>query len=591
MPDTQVVSGSELTSNPGNANLGYSTGIGYGANPANSNPFEGVDNTLARIQEQDYKDRTQRHLEQRADIEGTAQMLAQTKGSLFNTKDEHGNNVSFTPLPEDKKIMDAQADKIRKLTLNHPETYKTLPEFFEAQKELEYMRNHAGLRSAFAAQQNLLASTEADPTERAGLLGNADEQIKSSLTDYKMPVPYRQGPKFIDELADPKLWQDQKDLQQFGTVIEKRPDGTTFEVKKAGIPTNELLKPLTDVSNRGYVNAQNAMTLWLRKPQAQDPNYINAMNAKIAENAAARGIQPIYGAQVTPDGKVVYSQDPRQLLAAHNLYSYGALRNEEKPSDFKSKEAETQARIKKMKNDSALGWARLKFDKDKQAQEKEKYHATNAALEVADTFNNARNGKQETVDIKITPDLLAAAKTSGLDLSKYKFTKINAKDQNITEIVGAQKYNAAGVLQDDYEAPEEAYHLISPTGAQDDRVVARVPQFEKRKDSKDHETIVKTGYKWTFVSPQEGIANKIKYINSSSGSKSIQIVQAIDDAVNTLNEAFGAPKEAKQAQQEQTSDDEAVIRARLQPAKVKRKDGTTINVLYDPVTQKRYAAE
>lgn len=587
--DTPVTSGSDLISNPGNANLGYSSGVGYGANPAVTNPLEGVDNTLARIQQQDSAMRMQRHLEQRQDIEGLSQMLAQTNGSLFNMKDAQGNNVSFTPLPGDKKQLDEQADRIRKIVLNKPENYKNDPDFYKAKQELDYMTRHASVRSAFATQENQLASGEQNPDERNGRLSNMNEQINSNLTDYKMPSPYKEGPKFKDELADPKLWQDPSKLQHFGTENVTRADGTAYEVSKSGIPTNELLKPINDVSSAGMTNAKNAATLWLHSPEAQNAGFIKQMDQQIVDNAKQRGIDPVFAAIVNPDGSIQYNPNPGQILAAHNLYSYGALRSEEKPSDAGIKQeaekaniAHTKAQIADMKDKNDIAWYNAKKD------DKPKYEATNTALKVADTFLSGREGTQKPIDIKITPDLLQAANSSGINYKNFTISKGNANDQNIKEIIGAPKYDESGKLQSgDYESPEEVYHLVSKDGIENDKFAAKVPIYRKVKSEKKgvkSEGIEKVGTQWVFVSPQEAVSNKIRY--TARNINNIQVPQAIENAVNTLNDAFSGKKpEASQA-----TDDEATVKARLKPITITKKDGTTIKALIDPVTNKKYAA-
>lgn len=591
MPDTQVVSGSELTSNPGNANLGYSTGIGYGANPANPNPFEGIDNTLARIQQQDYQDRTQRHLEQRQDIDNLYKMLTETKGSVFNMKDANGNNISMQPLPDDNKVLKRKADERRRNALNHPETYRTQDKAIENETELNRLTNHAGARAVFAANQRLLAAQEQDPEEREGILKNLDEQLKSSLEEGAPLVPYFRQEKINPDIFFPKDYLSDKDLSTTYTTH------TADNVQKdmVGLKDNVLDFRANIRKNAAMgVKANTFASAFVKSGGFTDPNTIAENNAAGDYTNEQRGWKPgsphyiKHISDVLQNGQIrVNTTDPAEITYALLAPSKGALSPNTKPSDSQSKEAETQARIKKMKNDSALGWARLKLDKDKQAQEKDRYHATNAALEVADTFSKAREKTVDKLNDQNQSELIAAVRSFNIDPTKTTISILNPDDQIIRQIAGAKKYNTSGAGQNDYESPVEAYYIKSQDGIEGDRIATKIPVKTKFKNKEGVDEIT-TSYKWTFTALPEAVGNTINYINRNNHST--QVPQAIDEAINTANEALGI-KKSHSKKDINVTEDESAIRARLQPVKVKTKNGTMVNVLYDPITQKRYAAE
>lgn len=542
--DTPVTSGNELIGNPGNAALGYSSGVAYGTNPATTNYTEGVDNTLARIQQQDAAMRMQKHLEQRQDMDDLYKMLAETKGSLFNMKDANGNNVSFTPLPEDKKILDQKADEKMRLVLNNPGHYKTMPELHRMDREISELKDYANGRAYFSTKEGLAASAEQNSTERANRLKNRDEQLSSPLTDYKPLNPYMEGPKFVDRFAGDKRWDDPKNQQEYGTEIVSR-NGVDYEVKKHGFPANEIYSPLNDESKEGITNATNGMNIWRGLPEAHNPDYINKMNSVIKTNADAMGKPPVYEAWVNPDGTIQYNQNPREWLTAHNLYSYGSLRTTEKISDAAEKRKTAEADIQDKKDKLDLAKKEFKLKQDKQSQDtvdkaSESLDASVAAKQVSDLFDNKSKDKSGLHNILTgynhenkgytapVPALAAELRKGGINPTLHQFVKLNQGDQNIREMLGVN------------EVPEEAYLVHDPQGKGDDMIAALVPKYEKLNVTGTGQEMKKMS-SWMFVTKKDATANKIDAV--SKKAKTLKVANEI----NSQNEEGADSK--KQAPQ------------------------------------------
>ena len=423
-------------------------------------------------------------------------------------------------------------------------------EEYKKKQEYDQLVRHASIRSAFNTQQQLQASAEQDPDERTGILNNAKDQIASPLTDFQMPVPHMQRPQFNDELAN-DIYKNKANFQQFGTVPTQKlgPDGKTmmdYETTKSGIPNSAILKPIQDITRDGQRNAKTAMQNWLKLPESHDPAAINYMNQVISERAAQRGIPPVFAATVGPDGQIHYNPNAGQALAAHYLYSHGALYSEDKPSKDREEAAAAASKLLSDKAERAAKWAgvaKTMADIDKVKSEtgsddeevkgalSSVYNVISKAKEATFTgVNDAFGGLPEPQKVQA----VGALTNSGLDLSKVKVTPLNPNDEDVMHMGGEQK-SIGGNLVLAGKKPTEAYLVDGGTGnPKDDKYLASfIKETPQMKDGKPTGVMEKEPY-WKVVSLPEAARNYVfSNRNYSEGDK---------DKDNRLNEVAAKAK-------------------------------------------------
>lgn len=561
--DTPVTSGSDLISNPGNANLGYSSGVGYATNPAVADPFSGINDTLSRIQQQDAQMRMQRHLEQRQDLDNLNKMLSETGGSLFNMKDANGNNNSFVPLPEDKKILDDKTRTLHRLMLNNPEHYQTIPEFNDQYRELKLLTRQAGVRSAFHTSEGLEAAKEADPEEQAKRIENREKNISTPLADYAPVNPYMPNPK-VDPLAFfPKGVLTDKDADTTYKVSFPQSDGTTLEKDMVGKKDNvvdfrERARVSTQLNAQAKIYAAGLLRELGQNPQ-KAVDLINSAD-KFNQDRGYTPDNPHYlhhVVDVLPNGQIKLNiNDPVELSYALLGPSIGALSPNLKPSDANIKQRAEEADIEDKKGRLALANKEYELKKDKQSQDaldkaQNGLDASVAAKQVSDAFNGslnqsklhnlpvsewlkgynpaiAKNAKGQAMGE--LPHLEEALTGRGLDPANHIFTKVNKGDLNVQEMLGEK------------ETPKEAYFIHDTKKKGEDMLVALMPEFKKMKKQGVGDVMEEQPPHWVFVSKKDAIANKISSL--SKKAKSIKVANAINEAQGGESGNEATPKES-----------------------------------------------
>lgn len=350
----QIPTGSDILSYHGDPGLAAGTNPGGSLPWGNNDVTQGMSSALDKIQEVnaqksliDYK----RKLQSQDDL---AKMLSETGGSVFNMKGANGQNVSFSPLPDDQKVLTDKAHDLRKMILDNPDNYMFNQDYLDKKNEYSQLANHAGLRATAYNNYNLDAQKSDDPQERNQIKNWQKQEVTDhKLTEGYTPEPWLATIKSTDPIG--KEWEDQKKWQEFGTKIDNRQDAdgnpVDFEVKTIGKP-NSLFTSIANGTD--YVNLKNSTTnynLWKQLPEARDPNAILQMDQKIKQYATARGIQPYYPATVDQQGNITYTQDPRIANAGLALEKHGDLQTEEKPSDASSKQVKEGVEINKAKAD------------------------------------------------------------------------------------------------------------------------------------------------------------------------------------------------------------------------------------------------
>lgn len=572
MADTPVTSGSDLTSNTGNAGLGIGGGGGvqYAANPVTDQNLNGVNATLDKVFDQDAQMQVLRYKQRQKDLDDLSQMLSETGGSAFNIKGDNGQNMSFAPLKQDQQALIDSARETHNEIIAHPESAHYSQKVAELRQKHQWLVQNASNRAVFAADANTMAAKSNDAAERQAILDNRDRQLQSNVKDFAPLDPHLPALSVKPTIVE-KDYEDDKKLQSFGTKIQSKQtsDGGSvdYQVESKGIPNTALLSILgaTPLSDE-YNNARNIAYGFQQLPQFNDPKYISAINEDIQKRAAARGIQPVFPATIGPDGKVVINPDPREVTAALNIEKYGGFRTTEKPTDERMKQMKESAEIghiaqenKKILSDiqharkeEEIAAGKLKIDQSKENREEleaaqGKIEANSAVATVLKISNDARSkGKFTTLDkIKLPPnttteDISSALTNNGIDPSNYTVSLLNAKDQGIQNLAGEQAQKANGDETQGVNKPISAFYVKSKTGnINDDRYLVFYRKINPEgigADGKQSET--SATIEWKLVSPQDAVEHTIKGAKNYSNITD-KTLENIGHARNKWNEVTG----------------------------------------------------
>ena len=610
------ISANEIEQYKGDPALGYSgaNAVEYGSNPQIQNPLQGLDSTLARMEQEDAQMRFQKHLENRQDLENIHKTLRGVDGSVFNMKGSNGKDLSFTPLPDDKKILDEKANKLRKYIIDHPASYQHDNKYLQMQADLDAHSHVAGQRAVFHADQNQMAMQSQDPDERAGYMQNIQKELKTPLTNLQTPNPYMPKPKLANDI-DVSKYVDPKNREQLGTAIETRtlPDGTKadYEVTTSSIPKNVILKPLTDFSSEMTTQTKNWVNAFNTDPYNSDPARISAINKKINDNAQLLGVQPYYPAFIDPNtGKVVPNPNQREAYTGLRIEAYGKPVKSEKVSDYKSKQIAAEeevkyknAQIAKIYKDMEDAKERLRLAKNKDDREgadaaEKDYVSSSAVAKILKTTNDVRDKKDFTSvdDFKTNSAIKGILKNNlennGLNPKDYEITHLSTNDATIQNLSGEQAQKANGEPEKGVNKPKDAFYIKSKTGnINDDRYVMVFDKYVPKlnPDGTEHispETkkpvIVKeTQYK--LVSPKEAVGHTIKGEKNYDGITD-KTIEAIGSGEYRWNEVSGgeqqkaSPAQAKKADKAVIPDKVKKIANGSNPTIISTKDGTFYKV-------------
>lgn len=440
-PQAPWTSGSEILANPGNANLASGSGSGSMPITVDAKPIYSV---LDRLGDEDVKMRFQKQAQDREDQAALSKTLAEIGGkggSAFNMKGADGSNVSFSPLPDDQKVLQSKADELRQIILKNPDKYDYDPQFLRKKEEYNYLLQHAGKRSILHSQNRLGAQQATDPEDREGYLkSNQDEILGHSLTDFHEPNTYLQ--KQTTDLEAIQSQKERENKENKTTLGSEVKDG--YQTDKFGL-TNEV----ADVRSRmvpgtkAYVEGVKLSQSFI-KNYAQHPAWVEDMNAKILENNAERGLKPGDAhyqppvAIVKPDGTVGFlSTDPAQITGAIFFASHGGVSKDVKPSNIDEQRNKIKADEQREKEQTAIArqtlWEHIRHNKAEEAkgikptteqlkQNNDEKAGVAAYHEVKKVYDPA-NYKEH---IPATPENKLAIEKSGYNPKEYEFFKVPA---------------------------------------------------------------------------------------------------------------------------------------------------------------------
>jgi hypothetical protein len=441
-PQAPWTSGSDILSNPGNAALASGSGAGVMPLQIDTKPVYSV---LDKMMDEDVRMRFQKQAQDREDRAALGQTLAtlKGKGSAFNMKGADGSNVSFSPLPDDQRVLQEKADDLRRTILKNPDNYDVDPQYLKKKEEYDYLLQHASKRAILHSQNRVSAAQAADPEDRAGYLQtNQDEILSHSLTEFHEPNSYIPKPTI-----DPEKILSGKEL------ADKNNYHTIKTDVKDGVQTDMigLRDDMADIRSRitpgtpAYVEAVKMSQSFI-KTMDNDPQAVIAMNDRLAKYNAERGYQPgdpHYQppvAQVTPEGKVLFpaKPDPAQIVGAIYFDRHGGLTPSQKPTKIEEEKRNLESEIKRRQDQTSIEYAKLKAEREKLKAEAEKTKKPSA--EELKENQNEKSGLAAYREVKnvYAPDhytsknklsqvkSLEVGAAAGLPVSDYEFYKVPA---------------------------------------------------------------------------------------------------------------------------------------------------------------------
>lgn len=503
MAEAPFISGSEITSGQGNAALGLGGGVAFDFNPQNTNPLAGIDSTLSRLQEQDYKNSVLQYQQGIKDRDALNQMLAYSGGSVANMKDANGRDVSINLIPDDQKYLLEKADNIRRgmgknwsRSMGDPEIQKQINDY---QRDVR----HASARAAALTQDQLDLSKENDPVERAKMQQNIQNEILSKkLTDYHAPQPHLRKPTFNpDAVYPPNYLTNKESYADYQVVSGTDKDGNLVYTTMRGLKDDIFdFRARAMRDSNLWADAQNMASSWLQH-EGQNPQAIAKMNRNIDMINRQRGYVDAQGNPTSPhfipypaelipgpNGQVAirYNENPVDIdyaiMAEHN----GQLQRQAKVEKTAQEIEKEKVGIDKTKAEIAQGWRRLQNEEEKarrdyqlaiskgdkeDAKEKELdlagYNANKIVHKAFDRYRKQGKPVLENVQQQISTELI----NQGIDPAQYKIVTIPQNDPDIKNMLAEPGIDVFSKINGTLRAPKEAYALISNNGKIKDDVI------------------------------------------------------------------------------------------------------------------------
>jgi hypothetical protein len=553
-------SASDITSNPGNAALGYSGGVGYSTNPADTNPGAPIQSVLGQIAQTEERKRIAEKARQQKEQDDLAAYLASTGESVFNMKGPDGKSSGFTMLPQDREYVNERVNEIRNKVVSEPGTYKFDAELKSKEQELKQLTDLAGIRATEVAKRKVLAAGTNDILERERILKSIQDIEKEPVYSFKTPDAYLPAPTWtIEGLGVDKdiltgKNKEATDILQVGTEIDK--NGNEIAILRPGIRASVL-----DVRNKirkgspEYAVAANMVKALYSDPSALTKEAMLQLNYDISDYNSARGLTPEDANYAPPIAKF-YGDDSFEMPELNDEsirnISYGLLAQ-------RAGQLGMGKEIKKLKSDLdkereatrvASGYLNLarvkqkqegdKITKEDRAEEGKKREAMSDALGIYELIS------QPTV--KALDEVISSVKEgerSGLNkiiqemggsTKDYNVRILPVSDGTIKNIAAIRGNSLKGEPNKIISKPQYAYLLVPKSG---DKSAARfVFGYKILKPVVDDETgeIVKdkkTEYKlpkmqevmeWKVQSPQEALKAKSMASNNFD-DKTAQLIE------------------------------------------------------------------
>lgn len=484
----QFVSGSDILSNTGNAGLGYSSGVAYNANPADTNPFAAVQSTLTQVTAHEAQKRALERERQLKEHDDLAKYLTETGTTAFNQKGPNGEHMGMDMLPEDRAIVNAAADDLNKTVVANPRTYKFDPAIREKETNFRQLVRQASLRAIDVASKQQMAAKENNPIERARILENIQGNRGKPVSDFATPEPYLPKEKYniTDFVAEDVLSGKNKEAYTETTTAGLDKNGNEITT------TQKIIRPdILDIREKAkqgtatYGSAVNMARSFYESPAAQSPQAILDMNGKIDQlnaSPAYKDHQIPHIAEVLPSGKIKYNNlDAPSVSYALLAETYGhpiSSTDVERTAATVGKE-KTELQFAKDKNrreesDLKLKWAKFeddksKLSKDEKAAQLKELNARTTANTIHKVLANVKGLKPLDEVMNSVPEsdrsgLAQSLADYGFDNSNYQVGALNSMDATVKYMAGIQYMNKEGQLQKGSSAPKYSYVMMPKSG-------------------------------------------------------------------------------------------------------------------------------
>lgn len=558
-------SASDITSNPGNAALGYSGGgVGYSTNPADSNPGAPIQSVLGQIAQTEERKRIAEKQRQQKEQDELAAYLASTGESVFNMKGPDGKSSGFTMLPQDREYVNERVNEIRNKVISEPDTYKFDADLKAKEQELKQLTDLAGIRATEVAKRKVLAASTNDMRERERILKSIEDIEKEPVYSFKTPDAYLpsatwdiEGLGISKDVLSGKIKDGWDDIA-VGT--EKDANGNEIIISQPGIRGSIL-----DTRNRmvrgskEFTNAENMVKAMYANPNAVSPASILQLNQGIANYNKLRGYKPgdaNYAppvGEVFPDGTV---ELPELNDSTIPDIAYGLLAQKSGQAGIAKEIKKTKSELDKEKsamkvaegnlavNRGQLDLAWAKFNRGEKEMTKveaaERRAELNAMTDAVDIYEMlTADAKPKNMDFSIPETKRTIKETilenTGLDVGQYNVSDLPGSDVTITNIAGARSFDAKGQPGKVSIKPKFAYRFTPKNG--DISQTKLVFGYKINKPMVDDETgeVVmdkKSGGKlpkmqevleWKIQTPEEAIATRSMASNNFNNKSAAEI--------------------------------------------------------------------
>lgn len=582
---------SEINSQAGDPNL---SGAAVNFDPAVKAPLQPIQDTFNRVDaesfqrqeqlqrekhdiltrqmEMDHQDKVLKYQQSLKEREALFNFFNKNPGiSSANLKDADGNDMSIPFLPQDQKEIEDGNKSMQKKAYSDIPAFLFGPDSTNYKNEFNTKTRNASIKAIYATQAKQLLQTADDPKERQRINDYLGDLQDHPLTDIPHP--------FVKLPTTTPLIDVQKDYPM-GKGFVSYPGGE-------GVPGRRF-DELKYTNNPALINEGFKRTNFFKsQPEGQSAEEYNSYQNALNGILKSRGEAPFdLGGSITNDGKVVFDDNTYikgQKLARNMLYASEMMKNgrlqpadeedEQKLLKLKAETNRVYAETGKDLVEKAIKEKQLEFGKDyKPTAEQLKEQQTVKAVKsmyssVKDVFDGAKDAK-----VLSYPEYWSRR---GLDPTQYNLYTVpkGAADK----FIGLEADQVTEEKKD--EKGKTTTHTIKGESQKPDRVMLA----ENKQSGVKELVYIKNGDIVARVPEKEAVINGLKHEAKYEPSR-------YDDKVSWVEDVYNQAKGTSDVQPT-SGNDEATIRARLVPITIKKKDGSLVKAMKDPVTGKRYANE
>ena len=496
--ESPFITGQEIDSYQGNAGLG---GVNYQFNPAIQNPLQGLDNTMAALQQQsfqaqqqkdqqnyntmarlqdyDQQDKVRQYQQAIKDRDARYAMFNDLNNSAATLRDEHGNIQNIPYLADDQKYLTDKASALKQIAMSNPGNYEDNTDYQKGMQEYNQLKNLASSRTIeYRNQQQQLAQAQAqgNTDEADNIKANmALEFDKTPLSQMKPVDPHLPGTSTNWDKVHSQGYLSDKSFQDSYTINGQDKVG----VKASERDIRDQMRPGTSYYQNMWGGGTGAVPLLL-KHDGTNPVLAQGDNAKAEQYNSEWGYQP-GDPHYMPPPFTINQDGTVQPNSVDNL-GYFIASSHLLPSDdpdAESDEADLAEKVAKTRllNQEAADKAKGKQGKMSATDLKEENMRQNfqaAYSTVNDAFKNKINPSNNPGTPALTQDgkdvslsnlgnfnITSALRDNGLDPKNWEAYSYQGGDKFIP-LVGVQHSDNKGKESGETEVPDYAFPIRNP---------------------------------------------------------------------------------------------------------------------------------